>query len=98
MNRNITSRFEQVIEKDLEILRSIDRLFRSNRILGIIAGSVVSKYPWNDISILIWIVFVIGIIEYGRTHFWIGIVNLGLCYGSFTFDEFTINFSHIHMM
>lgn len=39
-------------------------------------SKIVSKYPWQDIGIIVWCFFIIGVIEIGRAHFWIAAFNL----------------------
>jgi len=39
-------------------------------------SKIVSKYPWQDIGIIVWCFFVVGVIEIGRAHFWIAAFNL----------------------
>ena len=76
----MTSRFEQVVEKDIEILWLIHDICHERPIFDMIMTNIVSKHPWNDIVVIIWAIFIYGIIEIGVLHFWIVTFNLVLCF------------------
>jgi len=38
-------------------------------------NKLVSKYPWKDITIIVWCFFIIGLIELGIRHFWVVVLN-----------------------
>ena len=74
------SRFEKVIEKDLELLWLIQDVCRRRPAFDRFMSKLVSKYPWNDIINIIWVVFVIGVIETGMIYFWVVLGNLVVVY------------------
>ena len=41
-------------------------------------SNIVSKHPWNDICSVIWVISFLAILEIGRLHFWVVIINLGI--------------------
>ena len=45
-------------------------------------AKIVSKYPWNDVGILVYLVSVIGAFEIGVRHFWVVTLNLVACYAA----------------
>jgi membrane-associated phospholipid phosphatase len=70
------SGYHEMIEKDIELLWSIQDLFRRTPWLDIGMSKIVSKYPLQDISMIVWCFFIIGVIEIGRPHFWNAAFNL----------------------
>jgi membrane-associated phospholipid phosphatase len=41
---------------------------------------IISKHPWQDISSMIWLIFIIGLLEIGSKHFWVVMLNLAACF------------------
>lgn len=40
--------------------------------------NIVNRHPWNDICSVIWLISFVGLLEIGRLHFWVVIINLGI--------------------
>jgi len=43
-------------------------------------AKIISKQPWNDVGLLIWLVSLVGCFEFGVKHFWVVVTNLGSAY------------------
>jgi len=43
-------------------------------------ASIISKQPWNDIGLIVWLVSLVGCFELGVKHFWVVVTNLGISY------------------
>lgn len=72
--------YEELIEMDTKLLWAIqDYVFR-RRWIDKRMAKIVSKYPYYDIGLLIWLVSVVGVFEIGKRHFWVVGINLGACF------------------
>jgi membrane-associated phospholipid phosphatase len=70
----------EIVKYDVELIWSIqDFIFRRPG-LDRLLSRLVSKQPWNDIGLLVWIVALVGCFEIGVKHFWVVVVNLGGAY------------------
>ena len=70
------SGYSAMIEKDLEFMWSMQDWFHKTPWLNAVMLKIVSKYPLQDIGMVIWCFFLVGVIEIGRQHFWIVSMNL----------------------
>lgn len=70
------SSLQEVVQKDIELLFSIQTFFKEHPKLDKVFSIIISKHPWRDISMVIWIIFVVSSIELGVKHFWVVIFNL----------------------
>ena len=70
-----------MIAKDLEFLWSIQDYFHRTPWLDSTLSRIVSKYPLQDIGIIVWCFFILGVVEIGRQHFWIVAFNLVFAVG-----------------
>lgn len=68
--------FEEMVEKDVELMFLVQSYCRQHPRLDRFLHFVTSKHPWRDISSVIWIVHLLGVLEIGRPHFWIVLINL----------------------
>eukprot|EP01039_Chlorochromonas_danica_P001733 gene1733-1893_t len=68
--------FEEMVEKDVELMFLVQSYCRRHPRLDGLLQCVTSKHPWRDISSIIWIVHLLGVLEIGRSHFWIVLINL----------------------
>ena len=75
-----------MIEKDLEFMWSMQDWFKRSPWLDTIMFKIVSKYPLQDIGMVVWCFFLVGVIEIGRKHFWIVSMNLILAVGKDMFE------------
>ena len=82
MSRSSRSRltFADVIKWDLELIWNIQDYIFHRPQLDLTLARLVSKQPWNDIGLLMWIVSLVGCFEIGVKHFWVVLVNLGGSY------------------
>ena len=75
-----------MIEKDLEFMWSMQDWFKRSLWLDAVMFKIVSKYPLQDIGMVVWCFFLVGVIEIGRQHFWIVSMNLILAVGKDIFE------------
>lgn len=71
-----SSSFDDMIEKDLELLWVINDYISNTPSLNDLFSKIVSKYPWKDVVVIVWCFFVVGLSEVGRNHFWVVVMNL----------------------
>ncbi len=74
--------FLSFIKQDLQLLNHLSGRIRKHDGLSSFYSSVVSKYPWNDICLLVWVACFMSIVELGKKHMWVLIVNLVASYGT----------------
>ena len=74
------SRYDEVIRKEIELIYKFRQYCSINSNLDALFSAVISKHPWNDICVIVWGAFALGVLEYGSNHFWIGIMNLCITY------------------
>ena len=72
----MSSTYNQMLEMDTKLLWSILQFFNSRPWLDSKMSRIISKYPWQDIVIILWFLFIIGIIEIGASHLWITSMNM----------------------
>lgn len=70
------SSYEEVVEKDLELMWAIRRYCKSQRWIVDTMRHIVSKHPLRDIVLALWIAFIVAWIEIGHHHFWIAVMNV----------------------
>jgi hypothetical protein len=75
------SSYEEVIEKDLVLLRSIQDYCYRTPWLNDYMARIVSKNPLRDVVSVLWIFFVYGLVEIGPHHFWVVVMNLVGAFG-----------------
>ena len=73
--------YDEMVAKDLELLYSIQDYCQKRPWIDNRISRIVSKYPWQDIVVVLWILFIVGVIEIGNSHFWIVCLNLGAAFG-----------------
>jgi hypothetical protein len=72
--------FEDMIKLDIKLLFSVQHFCKSNPKFDQFMGNIVSKFPHQDIVLVIYLMFIFNFIEIGHNHFWVCIFNL---FGSF---------------
>ncbi len=73
--------FDDLVHRDLQLMISIEDYCARSPWIKSKMNMIISKHPWQDICAIIWVFFVIGLIEQRRKHFWVVAVNLALCSG-----------------
>ncbi len=73
--------YEEVVEKDIELLWSIQEYVRKTPWIDNTMTKIVSKHPLQDICALIWLFCLFGLFEVGSPHFWVVAVNLAGSFG-----------------
>lgn len=69
--------YDELIEMDTKLLWAIQDFVYRRRWIDKRMAKIVSKYPYYDIGLLIWLIFMVGVFEIGKRHFWVVGVNLG---------------------
>lgn len=67
--------YEEIIENDLENMWAINRFCKARPWIETMMNRIVSKHPLQDICLVLWIVFIVGWIEAGHSHFWVCAMN-----------------------
>jgi hypothetical protein len=75
------SSYEEVVEKDLELLRSIQEYCYRTPWLNDNMSKIISKNPLRDIVSILWLFFIYGLVEVGQKHFWVVFMNLVGAFG-----------------
>jgi len=75
------SSYEEVVQKDLELLWVIQEYCRRTPWIANIMHSVVSKHPLKDIVSVLWAFFFYGVVELQFVHFWVVVSNLVVASG-----------------
>ena len=78
------SAYDDMIQKDLQLLWQIQDFCRDNPVIDRNMKRIISKHPWQDISLIIWVLFGIGVYEIGGDHFWVVSFNLVISFGMLT--------------
>ncbi len=76
----MSTSFNEMIQKDLELLWAMQDYIRRTPWLERSMASIVSKHPWQDICAIIWLFFAFGIAEIGVKHFWVVMMNLSAAF------------------
>ena len=71
-----TSSYAEMLEKDTQLLWSILDYFRRHKELDRWMARIVSKYPWQDVVIVVWFFAAVGVVEIGWLHVWVTSTNL----------------------
>ncbi len=70
-----------MIEKDLELMWSIQDYCRGTSWINDKMAMITNKNPLKDIVIIVWLFFIIGVLELGQKHFWVVTTNLIFSFG-----------------
>jgi len=65
-----------MVDKDIELMYKIQEYCNSSPRLNQFMETVVSVHPLKDITTIIWIASLFGMLELGRNHFWVIAINL----------------------
>ena len=80
MSRAKRGLLEELQLRDVEFLWSIQDYVYRWPALDMRMSMLVSKQPWNDIGLVMWLVALVGCIEIGVRHFWVVTVNIGAAF------------------
>ena len=73
--------YDEVVKSDLELLWSIQEYCYRNSYINEKMSLIVSKYPFKDIVMVIWMFAIVGYVQLGVKHFWVVVLNLIVCVG-----------------
>jgi hypothetical protein len=68
--------YQELIEKDTKLLWAIQDFVYRRRWIDRRMAKIVSRYPYLDIGLVIWMMACVGVYEIGKRHFWVVAVNL----------------------
>lgn len=83
------SSYEEVVAKDLELLWSIQEYCYRTPWLNDRMSKIISKNPLRDIVSILWIFFVMGLVELGPKHFWVVAMNMVVSFGKYLLGYFS---------
>ena len=69
-----------IVARDVELLWSIQDYVYRWPWLDRNMSMIVSKQPWNDIGVVLWLTALLGCFEIGVRHFWVVVTNLGVAF------------------
>lgn len=72
--------FDNMIQNDLQLLWSIQDYCYNEEWINKHMLSIVSIHPWKDVCSIIWVFFMIGVVEIKTKHFFVVSMNLFVCY------------------
>lgn len=72
--------YDELIEMDTKLLWAIQDFVYRRRWIDKRMARLVSKYPYYDIGLVIWLMSVVGVYEIGKRHFWVVGMNLGAAF------------------
>ena len=74
--------YEDIVQRDIEIHWLVLEFCERNPWIRDNMNMIVSKYPWQDICVIVSIAFVWGLLEIGPHFFWVCAINLGISFGT----------------
>ena len=77
------SSYDEVVAKDLELLWSIQEFCYRTPWLNDRMMKIISKNPLRDIVSILWIFFIVGIVELKEKHFWVVSMNLTVSFSKY---------------
>lgn len=72
--------FNELALSEVEVLWNIQDFFFRHPKIDRFFSKIVSKHPWFDVCSIIWYIFIIGILQIGRKHFWVVSLNLSIAF------------------
>lgn len=75
-----TAFYNKIIQNDLKLLWIIQDWVYHRPWLDVRMASIVSKHPWQDICMIIWLFAALGVYDIGARHFWIIATNLSFAF------------------
>ena len=76
------SSFDDMLEKDTLLLWNILDFIRSLPWLDSTFSKMISKKPWQDIVLVLWFIFGVGLFEIGAVHLWVVSMNFVFALGT----------------
>ncbi len=67
---------EELIKRDLKRVKKFHKLVKSTPGVQLFFNKITSKHPWQDICLVLWLVFVLGSSFMGSRHVFIVFINL----------------------
>lgn len=76
------SSYQEVVEKDLQLLWSIQEYCQRTPSVHNLFSRIVSKNPAKDVVLVLWLFFCYGLVEIGMEHFWVASINITVALGN----------------
>ena len=73
--------YEDIVAKDIEFHIRILNYCYENKWIKSNMDKIVSKYPWQDICLLVWIAGLVGLFEIRSHFFWMTSINFVISFG-----------------
>jgi hypothetical protein len=88
--------YEEVVSKDLELLWSIQEYCYRTPWINQGMSKIISKNPFKDIVIILWIFYIVGLVEIGHKHFWVVAINMIVSFSKFISTFTTLRMSRLN--
>lgn len=75
--------FKKFIKDDLLNIRKIRNYCTSNPRIDNLMRSVINKHPFQDIVVVLYLFFAVGLFDIGKSHFWVVVANLAVAFCKF---------------
>lgn len=72
--------FKKFIKDDLDNMRRIRNYCTSNPRVDNWMTSIINKHPFQDIVVVLYLFFAVGLVDIGKMHFWVVVTNLSLAF------------------
>lgn len=72
--------FKKFIKDDLVNIRKIRNYCTSNPRIDSWMRSLINKHPFQDIVIVLYFFFAVGLVDIGKKHFWVVVTNLSFAF------------------
>jgi hypothetical protein len=75
--------FKKLIKDDLINIRKIRNYCTSNPRIDNWMRSIINKHPFQDIVIVLYLFFAVGLVDIGKKHFWVVVTNISVAFCKF---------------
>ena len=72
--------YKKLIKDDLHNIRKIRNYCASNPKIDNWMKSLINKHPFQDIVVVLYLFFAVGLVDIGKEHFWVVVTNLSVAY------------------
>jgi len=72
--------FKKLIKDHLLNIRKIRNYCTSNPRIDNWMRSLINKHPFQDIVVVLYLFFAVGLVDIGKQHFWVVVTNLSLAF------------------
>lgn len=72
--------FKKFIKDELHNIRKVRQYCAGNSRLDSWMKSLINKHPLHDIVLILYVFFIIGLVDIGKKHFWVVVTNLSFAF------------------